>query len=296
MSHETNGASALSVYDFKSIQVRVVEKDGVAWFVAGDVAKALGYPDAKQMTRILDDDEAALHIVQSRSENGVVQDREVVIINESGLYHSLIKSRKPEAKPFRKWVTAEVLPTIRKTGRYEHPTVDPDQLPIAPHQQHELQVIVARKSGTVGAIRAMLWSRFNNHFKLGSYKQLPAGKFSEAVAYLEGIQTAHDPARVPGRDKVYNYPRSLLEQREFKAMDGQMPALLSIDMLAHVAYESPTVAMLREMNQDGHQVDAPLAEQVALREGLQAADQALRNIMSLAWNVLGQASSRAGQF
>ena len=181
-------------------------------------------------------------------------------------------------------------------GQATRPTVDPDQIPIAPHQQHELQVIVARKSGTVGAIRAMLWSRFNNHFKLGSYKQLPAGKFSEAVSYLEGIQTAHDPARVPGRDKVYNYPRSMLEQREFKAMDGQMPALLSIDMLAHVAYESPTVAMLREMNQDGHQVDAPLAEQVALREGLQAADQALRNIMSLAWNVLGQPSSRAGQF
>lgn len=179
-------------------------------------------------------------------------------------------------------------------GQAMRPTVDPDQLPIAPHQQHELQVIVARKSGQNGATRAMLWSRFNNHFKLGSYKQLPAGKFSEAVTYLEGIQTAHDPARVPGRDKVYDYPRSMLEQRHFKAMGGLAPAALSIDMLAHAVYESPTVAMLREMSQDGHQVEAPMAEQVALHEGLQAADQALRNIVSLAWGVLGQPSSRAG--
>lgn len=181
-------------------------------------------------------------------------------------------------------------------GQATRPTVDPDQLPIAPHQQHELQVIVARKSGQNGATRAMLWSRFNNHFKLGSYKQLPAGMFSEAVAYLEGIQTAHDPARVPGRDKVYSYPRSMLEQRHFKAMGGLAPAALSIDMLAHAVYESPTVAMLREMSQDGHQVEAPMAEQVALHEGLQAADQAMRNIMTLAWGVLGQPSSRAGQF
>ncbi|WP_027823486.1 BRO-N domain-containing protein [Laribacter hongkongensis] len=60
-----------------------------------------------------------------RSENGVSQDREVTIVNESGLYSLILKSRKPEAKRFKKWVTAEVLPAIRKTGSYAAPAPSP---------------------------------------------------------------------------------------------------------------------------------------------------------------------------
>ena len=115
-THETG--SQIASFSFKNIQVRTVDRDGQVWFVASDVARALGYADAVQMTRVLDEDEAALHTVQTRSENGTVQTREVTILSESGLYHALLKSRKPEAKPFRKWVTAEVLPAIRKQGFY----------------------------------------------------------------------------------------------------------------------------------------------------------------------------------
>lgn len=113
--------TSLIPFQFQTHQIRVVEKDGEPWFVATDIASVLGYADARHMTRMLDDDEAGLHIVQTRSENGVEQKREVAIINESGLYLAVLKSRKPEAKPFRKWVTAEVLPTIRKTGGYAKP-------------------------------------------------------------------------------------------------------------------------------------------------------------------------------
>lgn len=69
---------------------------------------------AGDMTRFLDEDDAALHTVQSRSENGTLQTREVTILSESGLYHALLKSHKREAKPFRKWVTEEVLPAIQR--------------------------------------------------------------------------------------------------------------------------------------------------------------------------------------
>lgn len=112
------GASAPTIFNFRSTEVRTLVLDGEAWFVASDVARALGYPEAKDMTRILDADESGRHNVPVRSENGVEQNREVTIINESGLYHAVLKSRKPEAKPFRKWVTSEVLPAIRKTGQY----------------------------------------------------------------------------------------------------------------------------------------------------------------------------------
>ncbi len=134
------GASAPVVFHFNTLEVRTIDRDGQIWFVAGDVAQVLGYADAKQMTRWLDEDEAALHNVQTRSENGTVQSREVTIISESGLYHALLKSRKPEPKPFRRWVTQEVLPAIRQHGGYGNPQASasglqpfPPGMKLAPH-------------------------------------------------------------------------------------------------------------------------------------------------------------------
>lgn len=78
------------------------------------------------MTRMLDEDEKGTHNLRIRSESGVEQDREMTIISESGLYACILKSRRAEAQTFRKWVTAEVLPTIRKTGKYEAPAATTD--------------------------------------------------------------------------------------------------------------------------------------------------------------------------
>ncbi|WP_333667940.1 Bro-N domain-containing protein [Acinetobacter guillouiae] len=114
--------NAISNFTFHNdYNVRIIDINGEFWFVAADVANALDYPSAPQMTRNLDDDEAAMHNLHIRSENGVEQSRPMTIINESGLYSAILKSRKPEAKKFKKWVTSEVLPTIRKTGKYEAP-------------------------------------------------------------------------------------------------------------------------------------------------------------------------------
>ena len=116
----------IQVFDFEDNAVRVIEKDGEPWFVAADVARVLEFKDARDACRCLDDDEAAPHIMRCRSENGVEQNREINIINESGLYNLIFRSRKPEAKKFRKWVTAEVLPSIRKTGAYVAPAESDD--------------------------------------------------------------------------------------------------------------------------------------------------------------------------
>ena len=109
----------IQVFDFEDNAVRVIEKDGEPWFVAADVARVLDFRDAFNATRVLDDDEKGTHNVSTPSGN-----QEVTMINESGLYHLVLVSRKPEAKKFRKWVTAEVLPSIRKTGMYVAPEVD----------------------------------------------------------------------------------------------------------------------------------------------------------------------------
>jgi len=104
------------VFQFKQQQdVRAILIDGEPWFVAADVAEAIAYRDAHNMVRILDDDEKGTHIVSTPSGS-----QEMLVINESGLYSAILRSRKPEAKAFKKWVTAEVLPAIRKYGMYLH--------------------------------------------------------------------------------------------------------------------------------------------------------------------------------
>ena len=91
--------------------VRVVEINNEPWFVAKDISDFLNYSDASAMTRHLDEDEKANCQIDSMSKSQI-------IINESGLYSAILRSKRPEAKKFKKWVTSEVLPSIRQTGGY----------------------------------------------------------------------------------------------------------------------------------------------------------------------------------
>ncbi|MEC4816391.1 MAG: BRO family protein [Scytonema sp. PMC 1069.18] len=100
-------------FSFESHEVRVVIIDNEPWFIATDVAKVLEHSNTSVMLQMLDEDEKGVSNVYTLGGN-----QELAIISESGLYHAVIKSRKPQAKPFRKWVTSEVLPSIRKSGQY----------------------------------------------------------------------------------------------------------------------------------------------------------------------------------
>lgn len=102
-------ATQPAIFLFHDTEVRTIDRNGQVWFVADDVTKALTYRSAYDIARVLDDDEKDTHIM--RTPGG---DQAVTILSESGLYHALLKSRKPEARPFRRWVTQEVLPTIRR--------------------------------------------------------------------------------------------------------------------------------------------------------------------------------------
>ena len=95
-------------------RVRVVEIDGEPWLVGKDVAAVLGYSDTDQVLRKHVDDEDKL----TRQFNGSGQSRSATIINETGLYSLVLSSKLPNAKKFRRWVTSEVLPSIRKYGGY----------------------------------------------------------------------------------------------------------------------------------------------------------------------------------
>ena len=94
-------------------QVRVIQRDGEPWFVAADVCKALEIGNSRQAIVRLDDDEKG--VISTDTLGGQQQ---VNIVNEPGLYTLVLGSRKPEAKLFKRWITHEVIPAIRKTGGY----------------------------------------------------------------------------------------------------------------------------------------------------------------------------------
>jgi prophage antirepressor-like protein len=109
--------SNLQVFNFEQRQVRVIEHDGEPWFVARDVCDVLELVNSREAISPLDDDEKG---VRKTDTLGGTQDMN--IISESGLYALILRSNKVEARKFRKWVTSEVLPAIRKTGAYTAPT------------------------------------------------------------------------------------------------------------------------------------------------------------------------------
>jgi len=108
-------------FAFETHAIRVVMRDGEPWFVAADVCGALDLDNTTKALLRLDEDEKSQVIdsstLNSSEGNGI--NHLLNVINESGLYSLILGSRKPEAKRFKKWITAEVLPAIRKTGRYE---------------------------------------------------------------------------------------------------------------------------------------------------------------------------------
>ncbi|ARE21277.1 MAG: phage antirepressor [Alkalibacterium sp.] len=117
----------LQNFNFNNLPVRTVLIDDESWFVAKDVADILEYSDTQAMTRRLDKED-----IMTDKLSGM--NMKSTIINESGLYEAIIGSKKKEVKPFKRWITHEVLPTIRKHGAYmtdaklEEVLLNPDTL------------------------------------------------------------------------------------------------------------------------------------------------------------------------
>lgn len=103
----------VQVWNYEGAEVRTVQIDGEPWFVLTDVCRELEISNSRMAADRLENDE----LMSVKLTSGG-QRREMTIVNESGLYTVILRSDKPQAKPFRKWVTSEVLPSIRKHGSY----------------------------------------------------------------------------------------------------------------------------------------------------------------------------------
>ena len=107
--------SDLGIFFFEQrTPVRLLDRDGEVWFVLNDVCQALNLTNPRQAAQRLDDDEKGVTISDTLGGQQLLS-----IVNEAGLYSLILTSRKAEARRFKRWVTHEVLPTLRRTGKYE---------------------------------------------------------------------------------------------------------------------------------------------------------------------------------
>lgn len=194
--------SALERFDFRTHGVRVVMIDDEPWFVAVDVAVVLGYSATSAMTRTLDEDEKGV-----RSLHTLGGQQEMVVISEPGLFSAIIRSRIPEARDFKRWVTHDVLPAIRRTGAYVTPETPEQLMARAVIQAQEL---LEKRDTQIAELtpRAEAW---------------------DEIASADGDYSVADASKMLARAGVETGPQRLFKQLEdlrwiFRGSDGKWRA------------------------------------------------------------------------
>lgn len=177
--------TALDLFRYDEHEVHVVVLGDEPWFVAGDVARILGYRMASDMTRNLDADEKGTHIL--RTPGG---EQAVTVISEPGLYEAILRSRIPQAQAFKRWVKHDVLPAIRRTGAYGAPTG------------------MSFEEMTAHVI-AELNARIDAAHERAKMLEAPAAAWN-GLASADGDFTFSDAAKILGRDGIQTGPRKLI--------------------------------------------------------------------------------------
>lgn len=163
-------------FSFENSSVRILGDAISPLFVAADLAAILGYGSTKDATRILDDDEKQTVSIVT---NGGKQ--AMTAVTESGLYAMILKSRRPEAKRFRKWVTSEVLPAIRKNGHYEVATASNT---LSSEEQYEIRKAVKSRAKNSSIHYQTIYNALYDYFKIASYKDLTKGQLQAALTFI----------------------------------------------------------------------------------------------------------------
>ena len=246
--------SNLIPHVFNDISIRTTEINGQIWFVAADVCKAIELSNVTKALLALDDDEHTLTTIQGLSRGN----EQANIINESGLYSLILRSRKAEAKRFKKWVTAEVLPSIRKTGSYHAPQMTEDQLmhwqwtskhysgKIGHDQAEMLHFLMRRWIEQSGLQQQTAYHNFHTHMGVGRTDYILRQDFKKAMTYLHlktgqinhgATDYAPAPQTLPAiratQFDPYNTPVDYLSEREHRALRAILHHFEELNILVH---------------------------------------------------------------
>lgn len=165
--------------------VRAIVDDDEFWFVATDVGTILGLTNVRSSIALLDEDERGVHTMDTGA--GL---REYTVISESGLYSLILRSRRPQAQEFKRWITREVLPSIRKTGAYAVPALSNRDL--------ALMVIAEADRAALAEARVA--------------ELAPAASAWQALASANGDYSVADAAKILTRDGIKTGERRLFTE------------------------------------------------------------------------------------
>lgn len=167
-----------SVFSFENAQVRALGTPDLPLFVAVDAAGALGYKDKTNAIKQHVDPEDLI-----KSEIETAGGRQVVnCVNESGLYALIFGSKLESAKRFKRWVTSEVLPAIRKTGRYEA------QETITPAEQRAIQREVAIRAHKTSSNYRTIYRAIKARYQIARYDQLPRTQLEDCLDFIREVE------------------------------------------------------------------------------------------------------------
>ncbi len=195
--------SQFSTFNFESNSIRTLVINNEPWFVAKDVCDTLKISNISDALLKLDDDEkATIGLTDSQAGNGA---QSISIISESGMYTLILRCRDAVKKGsiphrFRKWVTAEVLPTIRKTGKYESKTTVDDRTGL----RNAVNMLVSKK----GLIYSEAYHLVHQRFNVESIEDLTLEQLPEAVEYVHKIILERElitEAELPSREKKFSF-------------------------------------------------------------------------------------------
>lgn len=168
----------LQVFNFEELPVRTLSIDGEPYFVGSDVAKILGYlKPANAIANHVDDEDKTTTLIRGTGSN---YKSKAVIINESGLYSLIFSSKLESAKRFKRWVTSEVLPSLRKTGSYQVPDNPMDALKLMFKATEQTKEEIATVKADVIDLRE------NQKLDTGDYNLL-SRTINQRVAHIQKI-------------------------------------------------------------------------------------------------------------
>ena len=171
--------SQLSTFSFESKSIRTLAIDNEPWFIAKDLCNAINISNYRDAIERLDEDEKGVALTDTLGGQ-----QEMNIISESGMYTLILRCRDAVKKGsvphrFRKWVTAEVLPAIRKTGKYESKTTVDDRTGL----RNAVNMLVSKK----GLIYSDAYHLIHQRFNVESIEDLTLEQLSQAVEYVHKI-------------------------------------------------------------------------------------------------------------
>ena len=263
---------SFTIFRFGESEIRVVDKSGDPWFVAQDVCAALKIQNVTQAIERLDEDE--------RSMLNIGRQGEANIVNESGMYTLVLRCRDAVNKgsvphAFRKWVTAEVLPAVRKRGVYEKPVVVKID-----HQSTATQLTPLRQTAErlittgMGRIYPDIWKLVHKQFEVKHIHQLTPTQIGEAVEYLNALEGEYLGKANKQMSLPISFPMSYYEQYSWmRGIDQRAlsaPWRYPADMLTpNGDNPNPLGKMLGEMRQMGYEVEAALFQLLSLQHHLE---------------------------